>query len=337
MADGTEIATLSNVAAALDLSRVTSVANGTELVTLSNMKAILDKNNAAQGPNLLNKGWDEIASISDEIKTIGVTAFREKYMSYLGAIKFFQWQKTSYDAGETAYVVGMAMIVGIGQDVDTSGNPVGFTFLIISSPSWTEWYNNGGYNHTSVLDGYHYDDWFSENQYSGKIYPGIEESLRSHMKTVSKTNGYATGAQVKKLWIFSAKELGATFDPEHISSDWDRYTFEADESEKTYDAFTSTCTNLFARNSLYMMTGGEMSLNAANYSLSVNRVTTSTICYGTRNSTRYYFAMDIWGNVAKSSGGTETYPLEKPIPYYYDVAINPDYNVMQVVPIGFCI
>lgn len=241
MADGTEIVTLSNLASSLNINPVaTSTVDGTELVTLSNLKAALTKHNSSSGgPSILNKTWAEINAMSAELSTLGETAFKEKYSSYLGSLvpfTFFGFQKSriSYDMVSSSF----AMLIGLAHDIDANGNKIGFTFLILSplTGKTIRDISNMGYDYQNLRN-------YCVLAYDSVEYEDNYFPYWSYLKSVRKMYGEVMFTD--KFFFLSPKEVGAVkslseLEKNGSSDNYATYEFYPDNDyDHVYEAFSN--------------------------------------------------------------------------------------------------
>ena len=242
MADGSELATLSNVSKAFGLSANTSAATGNELVTLSNVKALLENGGGGGGNSFSdNISWSDISSMADEVNTLGQTAFREKYKGLLWSSKLIELTFSS-DRYTRAYVV--AYLIGLAHDPISSATNkyAGFTFVIPSPNFITASGTMFGYR-----NGY---DWGYQNSelYKSMVnkYNSISStSFKQYVKTVQKNND-PDSASNDNFFMLSTTEIGLTPNdiypnniPGHTGEYTTRdvgYTYEGFDTEYVTDA-----------------------------------------------------------------------------------------------------
>lgn len=240
MATGEEYATLSNVGAALNLSTNAAAATGNEHVTLSNMKAILSKtSNAPSAGGFAGASWAEVHEMSQEVQTLGVDAFREKYKHLLWTTKLIQ---NSTMTDETVSGSGMSSVIYsaqvpvilIGLAHDTIMNktyPAGFTFAMIrdisSSPKYRSAVaNDQGYG---IYRGCGYQKTL-ENYYYGQL----DKDLQPYLVPVEKINSPEANS-FDYYFPLSTTECGFTAEEINSVNAGSNYTYE--DCGYVYEAF----------------------------------------------------------------------------------------------------
>lgn len=231
MADGSELATLSNVSEAFGLARNGEIDGENTLVTLSNIKALIDSGAVGGGGSSLESmSWADISAMSKEVNSLGADAFREKYMGLLWSTK---WIKCSnkYNYWTNWHP---AFLIGLAHDTKSDGSLVGFTFAI------------GQLVNISETLTYSDANWYSSNcrtSLNSNDMLNYLSPIKPYIVPVVKKN-YPSTASTDRLWPLSGSEFGNTAaemkqaSDDYSSSDG-RYNF-SDDTGYVYEAFNRT-------------------------------------------------------------------------------------------------
>lgn len=258
MADGSELATLSNVSEAFGLARNGEIDGENTLVALSNIKALIDSGAVGGGGSILESmSWADISAMSKEVNTLGADAFREKYMGLLWSTK---WIKCS---NKYNYYTNWhpAFLIGLAHDTKSDGSLVGFTFAIGQLVNINLTLTNSDAN------------WYSSNcrtRLNSNDMLNYFSPIKSYIVPVVKKN-YPSAASTDRLWPLSGSEFGNTAaemkqaSANYSSSDG-RYNF-SDDTGYVYEAFDRTLFSdeeVNSRMQVYMQNALMMSSAMAN-------------------------------------------------------------------------
>lgn len=242
MADGSELATLSNVSKAFGLSANTSAATGNELVTLSNIKALLENGGGGGGSSIDGYSWSELSQMSKEVQTLGVTAFREKYKDFLWKTKLIEPStlgriKDNYTNTYCNYTYATAILIGLAHDPLMNANyNAGFTFAFFNSYPMGNGNDGGNF---MVNGNWTYRGSGFQKRCEALYYTMADADLKNCLVPVEKVN-YPDANSFDYFFPMSSTEFG--FDPDYLYDINDDSPYYADgytygNSGYTYEVF----------------------------------------------------------------------------------------------------
>lgn len=245
MADGSELATLSNVSKAFGLSANTSAATGNELVTLSNVKALLENGGGGggSGSSIDGYSWSELSQMSKEVQTLGVTAFREKYKDFLWKTKMIRPSsfgniKDSMTGLTMTYLDQPVVLIGLAHDPVMNANyNAGFTFAFYTSYPMT--YSDNGFSRGQGMqvDGkYTYRGSAVQKYCEALYYTMADADLKNCLVPVEKVN-YPDANSFDYFFPISTTEFGFTIDEIAEVDDDPNMTYGV--SGEAYEAFST--------------------------------------------------------------------------------------------------
>lgn len=241
MADGSELATLSNVSKAFGLSANTSAATGNELVTLSNIKALLENGGGGGGGSSIDGySWSELSQMSKEVQTLGVTAFREKYKDFLWKTKMIRPSIIGYITDRNtnltlSYMDQPVVLIGLAHDPIMNANyNAGFTFAFFTSHPMM--HPDAGWDGIIVNGEYVYRGGRHQKYCEALYYTMADADLKKCLVPVEKVN-YPDANSFDYFFPISTTEFGFTVDEIKEVDDDTSMTYGI--SGETYEAFST--------------------------------------------------------------------------------------------------